>query len=548
MATRRKQQQAEEAQLRNLDVTPEDTKAATVRRSSRNAPVPKRLSYSPESTAPPKKRATRAQTDRHSVNGIKEESDVMDNDLEQSVGYGELSEYEIKRLETIKENKAFLSSINMDQARDDLKQSGRPRPSQRGLMRTPAAKEALPVRKSLRLQKIEADVLTLPPEPRDTHTQAEYVMPKKPAGPLPMVPVNMEEGCELPSQLVDICSEDIEVMKTEMPLKDYCSALKNMKLAEERVAKVVKDRIFSAAFHPSSSSLLVAAGDKWGKVGLWNLDADWGDDGVLLFEPHSRPVACMAFSTTHPSHLLSLSYDGSLRCMDVQKAAFHDVYEQEGLKTFDFMSQCGSTLLVGSWFGEVAMVDRRTPGNSHQSIHTLQSKVVRCVHVHPIEKHYFVAAEDRTVKIYDSRYLKKAATKAVSELHGHTLSVTSAYFSPVTGSRVVTSCMDDHIRIYNTSDVTCDPSLLTSIRHNMQTGRWLSKLSAVWEPKQEECFAVGSLTRPRRLQIFHQNGRLQHSFTDPENLSTVPSVVAFHPSRNALLAGNASGRLHVFSD
>lgn len=54
-------------------------------------------------------------------------------------------------------------------------------------------------------------------------------------------------------------------------------------------------------------------------------DADWGDDGVLLFEPHTRPVACMAFSTTHPSHLLSLSYDGSLRCMDVQKAVFDDV-------------------------------------------------------------------------------------------------------------------------------------------------------------------------------------------------------------------------------
>lgn len=54
-------------------------------------------------------------------------------------------------------------------------------------------------------------------------------------------------------------------------LTSYCSALKNLRLTEEHVAKVVKDRIFSAAFHPSVSSLLVAAGDKWGKVGLWNL-------------------------------------------------------------------------------------------------------------------------------------------------------------------------------------------------------------------------------------------------------------------------------------
>lgn len=51
----------------------------------------------------------------------------------------------------------------------------------------------------------------------------------------------------------------------------------------------------------------------------------WGDDGVLLFEPHTRPVGCMAFSTARPTQLLSLSYDGSLRCMDVEKAVFDEV-------------------------------------------------------------------------------------------------------------------------------------------------------------------------------------------------------------------------------
>lgn len=54
--------------------------------------------------------------------------------------------------------------------------------------------------------------------------------------------------------------------------------------------------------------------------------------------------------------------------------------------------------------------------------------------------------------------------------------------------------------------------------------------------------------RPRRMQVFNENGQLQHSFMDAENLTTVLSVTAFHPTRNALLGGNASGRLHVFSD
>lgn len=48
----------------------------------------------------------------------------------------------------------------------------------------------------------------------------------------------------------------------------YRSSLKNMTINED---KVVKDRIFSATFHPCTSSLLLAAGDKWGKVGLWKL-------------------------------------------------------------------------------------------------------------------------------------------------------------------------------------------------------------------------------------------------------------------------------------
>ncbi|KAK2853614.1 hypothetical protein Q5P01_006275 [Channa striata] len=279
------------------------------------------------------------------------------------------------------------------------------------------------------------------------------------------------------------------------------------------------------------------------------MGGDWGDDGVLLFEPHTRPVGCMAFSKAHGSHLLTLSYDGSLRCMDVEKAVFDDVYDiEDGLKTFDFMSHDCLTLVVGNWYGEVAIVDRRTPGNSHESLYPLDPKTLRCVSVHPLQKQYFAVAESRVVSIYDSRCLKKKNSQAVSQLQGHSLSISSAYFSPCTGNRVLTSCMDDHIRIYDTSTMTTNSPLLTSIRHNMQTGRWLSKISAVWDPKQEACFVAGSMLKPRRVQVFHESGQLQHSFIDEENLHTALSITAFHPTRNALLGGNSSGRLHVFSD
>ncbi|XP_026234842.1 WD repeat-containing protein 76 isoform X1 [Anabas testudineus] len=553
MATRRTKQRAV---VKVLDLTPVDVEGP-VRRSSRNALVPKRLQYSPEDSpaeTPRKKVRTKTHDDiisqQKKQDPKEEDSDVENSDVEHD-GHQGLSAYELERLENIRQNQAFLSSINLFQATEEFKQLTRPKPSQRGLMRSQApAKEVLPARKSLRLQKKEAEILTLPPEPKGTLIYEPSTPPKKPPGPLPMDLINMEEGSKLPSQLPKLCSEkSTEERKVVLNLKEYRSALKNMRINEDRVAKVVKDRIFSAAFHPCTSTLLMAAGDKWGKVGLWKLDGGWGHDGVLLFEPHTRPVGCMAFSRAHAMHLLSLSYDGSLRCMDVEKAVFEDVYDiEDGLKTFDFMSHDCLTLVVGSWYGDVAIVDRRTPGNSHESLHSLDPKTLRCVSVHPVQKQYFAVSESKVVSIYDSRCLKKKNSQAVSQLQGHSLSISSAYFSPCTGNRVLTSCMDNNIRIYDTSTMTTNSPLLTSIRQDMQTGRWLSKISAVWDPKQEGCFAAANMLKPRRVQVFHETGQLQHTFTDDENLNTVLPVVAFHPTKNALLGGNSSGRLHVFTD
>ncbi|KAM6980561.1 WD repeat-containing protein 76 [Aplochiton taeniatus] len=391
-----------------------------------------------------------------------------------------------------------------------------------------------------------------------------------------MVPVNLEESSGLPPEFLKLCTEDsVKVKKVDMSLKEYQTTLKSMHMPNNGVVKVVRDRIFSAAFHPCGSNLLMAAGDKYGRVGLWKLvsldspfklisvaykhtddstsgfdtqGGECGDDGVLLFEPHTRPVGCMAFSRSSPANLLTSSYDGSLRSMDVEKAAFDDVYSiEDGIKNFDFLSHDCSTLMVGDWYGDVAIVDRRTPGNTYESLYTLDYKAVRCVNVHPVQKHYFVVAETKVVSIYDTRFLKRTSSQAVSQLHGHTLSINSAYFSPVTGNRVLTCCYDNNIRIYDTAAMTTTAPLLTSIRHNMQTGRWLSKLTAVWDPKQEDCFLVGSMGKPRCAQVFHESGQLQHTFRDMD-LSTVVSVTAFHPSRNAMLGGNSSGRLHIFTD
>ncbi|XP_067105201.1 WD repeat-containing protein 76 isoform X3 [Osmerus mordax] len=492
-----------------------------LRRSTRNKARMKLTIFAPTTEVFTRRRMKYSSKDNNKATKRKVthvDSYIENSDAGRPIG---LSSYELERLENIRQNQAFLSTIKLFEAREDLNQTATPKPSQRGRKRNPvcsnsksSVREVLPPRKSLRLQNKDAESLLLPPKRHAMTSSYKKPSPtQKPEGPILMVPLTQEDWSPLPPELIKLWTEvSVTEEKQALDLKGYSDALKRLRTDKARVVKVVKDRIFSAAFHPCNSRLLLAAGDKSGHLGLWSPDCDWGGDGVLLFEPHLRPVSCMAFSAS--SDLLSLSYDGTLRSTDVEKAVFDDVYRvRKGLHTFDFLSRDCSTLVVGEWNGDVAIVDRRTPGH---------------------------------VSIYDARFLKSDSIQAVSQLHGHPLSISSAYFSPNTGNRVLTCSFDNKIRVYDTSIITSNAPLLTSIKHDMQSACWLSKAS--WDPKQEDCFLVGSMERPFKVQVFHETGQLQHSLRDKENLTTMQSVTMFHPSRNAVLGGNSSGRLHLFTD
>lgn len=55
-----------------------------------------------------------------------------------------------------------------------------------------------------------------------------------------------------------------------------------------------------------------------------------GDDGVYLYEPHSRPINCMLFDPSNCGKLYTASYDGTIRCCDVTSATFQEVGLSKG--------------------------------------------------------------------------------------------------------------------------------------------------------------------------------------------------------------------------
>ncbi|NXT81368.1 WDR76 protein, partial [Zapornia atra] len=382
--------------------------------------------------------------------------------------------------------------------------------------------------------------------------------PEVPAGPLPMVPEGQEEESSQLTEGLLATWTRISEEKAASPEKHTCdvkryqASLSSMALSEDAVRKVVKSRVCSMAIHPSQSIVLVAAGDKFGQIGLWNVNSR-SEDGASIFIPHNSSVTCLHFSPANPAHLLSLSNE-SLRCGDVTRAVFDEIHRSEdSLSSFDFLEASATTAVVGYWDGDIAVVDRRTQGTSPVLSVDIGFKRTRTVHVHPVNKQYFVAAGSVDVGIYDIRHLKRRGTKPVSSLPGHTKSVASAYFSPVTGNRVVTVCADDKLRTgkdgTETHRIHREPRFPPSFpphRHNNNTGRWLTRFRAVWDPKQEDCFVVGSMARPRQIEVFQDTGKLLHSFSNLDCLSSVCSINVVHPTRNILVGGNSSGRLHVF--
>ncbi|NXT32618.1 WDR76 protein, partial [Pelecanoides urinatrix] len=445
-------------------------------------------------------------------------------------GYSQLSAYERKRLKNITENAKFFAALKLHESAARLHQIASKRQSHvtKRAKRKKAEDETVR-RRSMRLQRVAPSGIPMPEMPAQPEA-VEYS--QVPAGPLPMVPEDQMENSKLTEDLLTTWMRISEVLLVTitnvlMMLSRYQDSLNSMVLSEDNIKKVVKYRVCSMAIHPSESVVFVAAGDKSGQIGLWNVNSK-SEEGAHVFTPHNYLVSCMHFSPFNPAQLLSLSND-TLRCGDVTRAVFDEICRsEENLSSFDFLEDNASTAVVGHWDGNVAIVDRRTPGTSSELSADIGFKRTRTVHVHPVNKQYFIAAGSTDVCIYDVRYLKSNGNKPVSSLKGHTKSVASAYFSPVTGNRVVTVCADD------------------KLRHNNNTGRWLTRFRAIWDPKQEDCFVVGSMERPRQIQVFQDTGKLLHSFYNLDCLGSVCSINVVHPSKNILVGGNSSGRLHVF--
>nr|XP_054095537.1 WD repeat-containing protein 76 isoform X5 [Callithrix jacchus] len=385
--------------------------------------------------------------------------------------YSGLSPYERKRLKNISENANFFASLQLSESAARLREMIKKRQPPKSKRKKPKKREnGIGCRRSMRLLKADPSGVLLPATPVPPALVADET-PLLPPGPLEMTSENQDDnnegfkgflrtwaGMSKPS------SKNTE--KGLSSIKSYKANLNGMVISEDTVYKVTTGPIFSVALHPSETRTLVAVGAKFGQVGLCDLTQQPKEDGVYVFHPHSQPVSCLYFSPANPAHILSLSYDGTLRCGDFSRAVFEEVYrnERSSFSSFDFLAEDASTLIVGHWDGKMSLVDRRTPGTSYEKLISSSMGKIRTVHVHPVHRQYFITAGLRDIHIYDARHLNSRGSQPLISLTEHTKSIASAYFSPLTGNRVVTTCADCNLRIFDSSCISRNIPLLTTIR------------------------------------------------------------------------------------
>ena len=251
-------------------------------------------------------------------------------------------------------------------------------------------------------------------------------------------------------------------------------------------------------------------------------DAKIAEPAITALKLHSRTITSFVFPADG-NHVYSASYDGSVRKFDLQSGIAVEAFApstddgDSGISCIAIPSSDPNLLYFSNLEGTFGRHDMRT--QSDAEMFQLSSKKIGGFSVHPLQPHMIATASlDRTLKIWDLRNITGKGDEKVPALFGeHTsrLSVSHASFSAA--GHIATSSYDDTIKIHSfldagsfkigheISDAAMKPTAV--IRHNNQTGRWVTILKPHWQDRPEDGiqkFVIGNMNR--FVDVFSADG------------------------------------------
>ncbi|KAK6540310.1 hypothetical protein TWF694_009116 [Orbilia ellipsospora] len=515
------------------------------------------------------------------------------------------NDYERQRLENIEKNRKLLQELELTSAANAFRAASEqkkaaassstaktPSSSKKRSRPAPVKKEPdefTPRRTSSRIRGIAADS-EIAKRKADEHEAAvkeiERAKRQRVAGELDLSDIVTpgKEWDRTTNFLSDVKGEryqrtftDDDVSKTtDADLKAMREKMMGLRLHEKFEPvdiKIVPERIYCMAFHPVTSKQLVFAGDKVGNLGIFDAsnplpnpdyNADEDDEAlseipnVSTFKLHARSIATISIDPASAESLYTTSYDGSIRKLDLtanksdevfaaedKKESLHNDAAISGLDFFDSNIIYFSTLT-----GYIGRKDLREKAGA--TVWECHEKKIGGFTLSPRNPYLAATASlDRTMKIWDLRKIVGRGENAKPHMvveHESRLSVSSAIWS--SNGKVATTGYDDTVKVFDFSDSkkwkegktleSIDPAV--TIRHNNQTGRWVTILRAQWQqsPTGLQKFCIGNMNR--FVDIYSESGE-QLAQLGGDLVTAVPAVAQFHPTQDWIVGGTASGKV-----
>lgn len=318
-------------------------------------------------------------------------------------------------------------------------------------------------------------------------------------------------------------------------------------------------RVTCLEFHPRNNNLLLS-GDKKGQLGVW--DFDKVSEKVVYGTIHSCILNNMRFNPTNDGMIYSSSSDGTISYTDLETGISSSLMNlnPDGwqgpsswrmLYGMDVNAERG-LVLVADTAGLLYLVDTRSNNETGRAvlIHKKGSKVVG-LHCNPVQPDLLLSCgNDHFARIWDMRKLE-----AGGSLYNltHKRVVNSAYFSPISGTKILTTAQDNRLRIWDSIFGDMD-SPSREIVHSHDFNRHLTPFRAEWDPKDSsETLAVvgryisenfnGTALHPIDF-IDTGTGQLVAEVMDP-NITTISPVNKLHP-RDDVLASGSSRSLFIW--
>lgn len=355
--------------------------------------------------------------------------------------------------------------------------------------------------------------------------------------------------------------ERLQSLADEMPLSDL-SGLKgsskrmrpsevqpsNLTLRSQDVARVVPNRIFSVEFLPVRDRLVLLAGDKFGYLGLWDVDCESLEgDGVHIYRPHDSPISGISIAPFHATRFVTCSYDGVVRQFDVDNAQFDVLYSTDDLlSAISFIPGNAHCAFVAQADGDLTMLDTRDgKNNSGYSLHERRINTIDFnAHATSVMA---TSSTDATACVWDIRKLKNASSSLVKVEHAR--AVHSAYFSP-SGNLLATCSLDNQIGVLGTfqkdgaAAFGCNHQRRSMIGHYNMTNRWISTFRAIWGWDDEHLY-VGNMSRA--IDVISTTLNATCCNLSSPFMTSIPCRFAAHPLLPGTLAGStAGGSLYVW--